>query len=65
MAHQSSTRHRSIDPSRAALVLVGAAVAVLMALLLADGGAPAVLAVTAAVAGFGAFVGACRMLGQM
>jgi hypothetical protein len=64
MAHQISTRPRALDASRAAVVLVGAALAVLMALLLTDGGAPAALAITAAAAGFGAFVGACRMLGQ-
>lgn len=66
MVSQISTRpRRSIDASRTAVVLVGAAVALLMALLLADGGAPVVLAVASAVAGFGAFVGACRMLGRL
>ena len=65
MAQQVPTRRSTFDASRAALVLVGVAIAVLMALLLADGGAPVVLAVTAAVAGFGAFLGACRMLGQV
>lgn len=66
MAHQISTRRRRLlDASRAAIVLVGAALAVLVALLLADGGAPLALAVIAASAGFVAFVGACRMVGQV
>ena len=63
MAHPIATRRRrALDTSRAAVVLVGAAVAVLMALLMTDGGAPVTVAVLAAGAGFAAFVGAVRML---
>ncbi|WP_420113479.1 hypothetical protein [Pseudactinotalea sp.] len=66
MASPISTRaHRRVEASRLALLLVAAALAVLMALLLLDGGAPSVLAIAAAAAGFGAFLGACRMLGRV
>lgn len=61
--HPISTRpRRPYDTSRVAMVLVGAAVAVLMALLLTDGGAPVAVAALAAAAGFGAFIGAVQML---
>lgn len=65
ISHSTPRLHRTIDASRAALILAGAAVAVLVGLLLIDGGAHAVLAGTAATAGFAAFVGACRMLGRV
>lgn len=62
MTQQTMTKRRSAGPSGVAVTLVGAAAAVLLALLMDDGGAPLALCVMAGICAFVAVVGSWRML---
>jgi len=62
MTQQNLTKRRAGAPGGVAVALVGAAAAVLLGLLMSDGGAPVALCVIAGASAFVAVVGSWRML---
>lgn len=62
MTQQILSKHRTIAPAGVAVVLVAVAAALLLGLLMDDGGAPVPLSVTASIAALVAVVGSWRML---